>query len=182
MTHKEAECFRALRHWQRVYFRRRFACALKPRIPFYRYIRKSNTLGKCVLLFLIVMLSPVFFALWLLNILRALLVLPFVLIGSYIKPPDLRPPGERNIKGVHYQFARHIDLPPDLYIQCVDDWVSILYGQTKLPQFSLAKYLDADYLMRRGMSYENDASLRELIKTQISNAREDLSRDLGHYY
>lgn len=181
MTTQEAECFRALRRWQRAYLKQKLVRAIFPRPAFLRSFVKAKLAGKVLIMCLALVLSPILIVLWLLNILRMFLCFPFLFLFSFMKPRNLRAPGERNIKGVHYQFARHINLPPALYIRCVDDWVRILYGHEKLPKYSLASYLDADYLLRRQVAYEDDASVQNLLKTQISNAREDLSRDLGHY-
>lgn len=181
MTRKEAECFRALRRWQRAYLRKKLKYALIPRLPFKKRYERNGVIGKCSLFIFSIFLFPIFFLFWLARVIRASVIFPFLTLSTYFKPSDLRAPGERNLKGVHYQFARHIDLPPDLYVQCVDDWVRALYGYEKLPKYSLSNYLDAEYLKRRQLAYDDDASLRSLIASQISNAREDLSRDLGHY-
>lgn len=181
MTEKEAQCFWALRRWQRAYLKRRFVDTLKPQVPFASTFVKANIAGKLLLGLVITLLLPLIVLVWLIKLVIFSVLMPFLILVSYFRPPGLRAPGERNLKGVHYQFARHINLPPDLYIRCVDEWVAILYGREKLPRFSLANYLDADYMMRRQIAYAKDSSLQQLLKTQISNAREDLSRDLGHY-
>lgn len=181
MTQKEAECFRAVRRWQRAYMRQRLMQAIFPHLPFIALLKKTSVIGKVLIIVMACILSPLLILIWIIKALAALITFPFSIISSYIKPTGLRAPGERNIKGVHYQFARHIHLPPELYIKCVDDWVRILYGEDKLPKYSLASYLDTDYLLRRRIAYEEDATMQNLLKTQISNAREDLSRDLGHY-
>ena len=181
MTQQEAECFLALRRWQRVYQKQRLRRAIFPHPPFLKILSNTNLLGKCMVIFFAIFLSPLLLLIWILNALRAIVVFPFMLLSSYSKPAGLRAPGERNIKGLHYQFSKHINLPPELYVKCIDDWVRILYGPSKLPKHSLANYLDSDYLLRRRVAYEEDSSMKQLLKTQISNAREDLSRDLGCY-
>jgi len=181
MTQKEAECFRAVRKWQRAYLRQRLGQAIFPRPPFINLFRKTHMLGKFLMIILMIVLLPVLIVIWIVRALISLLIFPFMVISTYIRPYALRAPGERNIRGVHYQFARHINLTPELYIKCVDDWVSVLYGPEKLPEYSLATYLDASYALQKRIVHEDDAALNSLLKTQISNAREDLSRDLGNY-
>ena len=181
MTHKEAECFRALQRWHRVNLRYRFYRAFFPKPAILRYFGQANTLGKIVAILLMIVFSPLLILIWLLGIARAILQFPIIYALTFFTPFGLRAPGERNIKGVHYQFSRHIELPPNLYIKCVDEWVAILYGHEKLPQFSITEYLNTDYISRRKVAFEDESYIEEIIQSQISNAREELSQDLGHY-
>lgn len=181
MTHKEAECFRSLRKWQRVYLKQRFITAFIPRFRFIHTLKHTHAYVKALGYTLAALLSPLLISLWLLRILKAAIFFPVFYLATFAKPFGLHAPGERNIKGVHYQFARHIELPPELYLKCVDDWVRILYGPEKLPTYSITHYLNADYLLRTQTSYQDKLAMRDLIQRQISNAREELSNDLGHY-
>ena len=181
MTHNEAECFRALRRWQRTYLKGELKKAFIPKIPFGQQLRESGLLVKFLCLLVIVILLPLVTLFWLLNLFRGLLLFPIQILLSHFKPPGLRAPGERNIQGVHNQFARHIELPPELYLKCLDDWVGILYGPDKLPEYSISRYLDSHYLLHRTMTHGSDPSIGNLLSTQISGAREELSRSLGHY-
>lgn len=181
MTPKEADCFRALTRWKRSHLRQRLKRVLQPRSRFFTYIKQARPLGKLIIGAFFLLILPLLLLIWAFNIARIFLMFPFQYLSTYIKPRGLRPPGERNIKGVHYQFALHIDLPPRLYVQCVDDWVRILYGPEKLPKYSLSSYLDSNNFLLRKVAYEEDIAMYNLLKSQISNAREDLSQDLGHY-
>ena len=181
MTPKEAECFRALQRWRRCHLSQNFKKAFTPKAPLSQAYKTANGFNKFIINLIYLVFLPLLVLFWLLNILRGVVTYPILILLTRITPRDIRAPGERNIKGVHYQFAQHTQLPPELYVRCVDDWVRILYGADKLPKYSLANYLDADYLVRRRVAYADDQTLHSLVKKQISNAREDLSRDLGHY-
>ncbi|WP_096085555.1 hypothetical protein [Agaribacterium haliotis] len=181
MTSKEAQCFRCLRRWQRIWIWQQFKQRLVPTPLFKQSLSQAGGLNKLLPLLMLILSSPLWLSWWLIRLFFFLLHLPWTLSLSLIRPPGLRAPGERNIKGLHYQFAPYISLPPELYIRCVDDWVCILYGADKLPKYSLSTYLDAEYLLHRRLGLKANKDLDRLILSQISNAREDLSRDLGHY-
>ena len=181
MTHKEAECFRSIRRWQRVYWVQLIGWSLLPHPPLSSEFKQAGFGGKFLISLLILLLSPVVLILWLINILKAVLLYPLKILLSYFKPIGLRGPGERNIQGIHNQFARYIDLPPELYVKCLDEWVAILYGTDKLPKFSLSSYMNTDFIHENTGKVARQNGLHNLIKTQIGSAREELSRDLGHY-
>lgn len=176
MTLAEAQCFSTAKTWQRRYLRRRLVEVLVPRAPAIIEALPALLRWLCYAL-----LAPLLIALWLIKIVLALIFFPFQLLFSYIKPRALRPPGERNIQGIHYSFSRFCDLPPDYYLKCIDDWTKILYGEDKLPQFSIKQYMDADHLLRPEILNSRDAGVIEHLYQQINHAREELSRELGHY-
>ena len=181
MTHKEAECFRAIRRWQRTYWFQLMGWSLLPHPPLGDEFKKAGLSGKFVISIMILLLSPLVLIRWFINVLKAILLYPLKILLSFFKPIGLRGPGERNIQGIHNQFARYIDLPPELYIKCLDEWVAILYGTDKLPRFSLSSYMNTDFINQNQASLARQSGLHTLIRTQIGSAREELSRDLGHY-
>ncbi|WP_370980610.1 hypothetical protein [Agaribacterium sp. ZY112] len=181
MTKQEALCFHALRRWQRVHIWQDFKASLHPKALFAERLSKQTGCIRLMTLALMLLSAPLWLAWGLFHITLSSLALGPELLATYINPPGLRAPGERNIKGLHYQFARYIHLPPDLYIRCVDDWVAILYGPDKWPRYSLKHYLNTDYLYHRRVGLPDNDDLQALVQSQISNAREELSNDLGHY-
>lgn len=180
MTRKEAECFRALTRWQRCYYGRQFLSAFAPPLPLKVDFQSASFLTTFIFVGLLIAFSPFILCAWLIKSIYCTLQYPARLILSYIKPRDLRAPGERNLQGLHYQFARYIDLPPELYLQCLDEWVAILYGVEKIPSYSIKRYLDAEYLLHR-QRIDHGHTTAELVLSQISIAREELSRELGNY-
>lgn len=124
---------------------------------------------------------PFLLVLWLLVLVVVTLFLPFQLLITYFKPARLKPPGERNLQGMHYNFSPFCDLSPELHLRCIDDWTVLLYGADKLPQHSIRNYFDAEHLMRREILESRDLGVREHLQQQINHAREELSRTLGHY-
>ncbi len=181
MTRSEAECFRALRRWRRQYLHGKLKQSFRPKIPFNKQRQSASFIGRSTIFLILVLLAPLLALYWLIGSLRGLVIYPAKILLTHVKPPGLRAPGERNIQGVHYQFARHIELPPELYLKCLDEWVAILYGKEKLPKFSINQYLDTKYLLQRRVNNAKDRYLNDLLINQISNAREELSRDLGYY-
>jgi len=181
MTQPEAECFLALKRWQRECLRLRLNDSLKP--PFFmgRLFARGKLIGKLFIVVLNIALLPLLILWWCLSILKAIFFIQPSIWLTYAKPRNIRGPGERNIKGIHYQFASHIELPIEMYIACVNEWTALLYGSDKLPKYRLENYLDNDYLERRKVAHNADPLIEQMLKTQISNAREELSRDLGHY-
>ena len=181
MTQKEAECYLVMKKWQRVHLRHQMWESFIPKFPFSRMFAACGWLGKITILLCNSVVLPFTLIWWCFRILKGLIFYPICISLSHLKPKNLRGPGERNIKGIHYQFASHAELPIELYIACVNEWTSILYGQDKLPGHKLENYLDTDYLDRRNSLQDAEPIVEQILKTQISNAREELSRDLGHY-
>ena len=181
MTEKEAECFLAMKRWQRKCLQRQMFACFSPPIFMHSLFRQAHLVGKSIVLIVNLLLLPLLLVWWCLRILKGLLFFPLLILFTYTKPTKLRGPGERNIKGLHYQFASDIEFPLDVYIECVNEWTTLLYGSDKLPEYGLENYLGDDYLQRSKEGVAKDELLSQIMKTQISNAREELSRDLGHY-
>jgi hypothetical protein len=181
MTQQEAECYRAMKRWQRKHLKNQMRRSFLPRFLFPALFVRGRFLGKTFITLLNILALPLILIWWCIRILKAVIFYPVCIALSYNKPKGLHGPGERNIKGIHYQFASHVELPHDLYIDCVNEWISLLYGADKLPKYQLENYLDKDYLQRRNIAQPTDPILDQILATQISNAREELSRDLGHY-
>jgi len=181
MTEKEAECYLAMKRWQRMHLKKQMSASFLPKFPLFNLFQRSGAVGKLVICLVNIIVLPFTLLWWCIRIFNGLFFYPLWIALTHIKPKSLRGPGERNIKGLHYQFASHIELPIDTYISCVNEWTSLLYGADKLPKYRLENYLDEDYLQRRNATQGSDPLIEQMLKTQISNAREELSRDLGHY-
>ena len=182
MSPAEAQCFKRLRQWQRVYLCQRLQAAFVPSLPWQQTLCKTHLGGKLLLILFTVVASPVLILLWCLRILRALLVYPFIFIASFFKPFTLKSPGERTIRGMYYQFNIYAQLPPHLHVRCIDDWVSILYGADKLEKYALSTYLGSITSQLNSKELKHNQSMREIVQVQISQAREQLSQDLGNYF
>jgi len=181
MTKEEALCFKRLQYWKRAYARRSLWQAFKLQAPWTGLYLNTHLLGKIVLLVFTLLLAPVLFLIWILQVLKAVLMFPINLIETLVPPKGLRGPGERTLRGMHYQFASHAYLPPDLYVKCVNDWVEILYGPEQLPKYALNAYLSEWETPKIfGTNSRREPDL-EATQFQISRAREELSRDLGNY-
>lgn len=181
MTQKEAECYLATKKWQREFLRRQMSSMFVPRFPFAAAFRSGKIFGKALIILVNIFILPFTILWWCFRFLKGIFFYPLAILFSHAKPKNLRGPGERNIKGIHYQFASHIELPTSMYIACVNEWTGLLYGADKLPKYRFENYLSADYLQRKKTVADDDALLEQILKAQISNAREELSRDLGHY-
>lgn len=180
MTKEETQCYKRLQFWRRVHARQQFLLAFKPQLPWSGLYLNTHIFGKLVLIIFTLALSPILLLIWLLQVLKAILVFPINLFETLAPPKGLRGPGERTLRGMHYQFASHFYLPPDLYVKCVNDWVEVLYGPEQLPKYALSSYL-GDWEKPYGHDGIRDTQTLELTQFQISRAREDLSRDLGNY-
>ncbi len=181
MTKEEAECFRAMRRWQRRALFRQYWRALLPRPRWWRRFTTSPPVTQCVFSLLLIAASPLLLMLWVINALYQTLMLPGRYLSTWLTPRSLRAPGERNLKGLHYQFSTHISLPPSFYLQCCNEWIAILYGEDALHSHRLERYLDQTYIQQRQVAYDFDANEKAIFVAQISHARENVSRALGNY-
>jgi len=181
MTPQEAECYAAMQRWQRRFLKQRFQEHFN--VPFFMkpLFHRGSFAGKLFIVLFNIILLPLVFLFWVFRILKAVFFLLPAMCFTREAPKNMRGPGERNLKGIHYHFASHVDLPIDMYIACVNEWTVSLYGCDKLPQFRFENYLDRDFLEKRKSLTETDPLIEQMLKTQISNAREELSRDLGYY-
>ncbi|TQV78083.1 hypothetical protein FKG94_13460 [Exilibacterium tricleocarpae] len=124
---------------------------------------------------LIIAVSLPFIVSWqLLGRLARLLAFPFRYLRTYMIPRGLAAPGEKTLAGVHNAFARFFDLPPDAYMDCVDEWIQALYGLDR----SLRDYI---VTMNRGAEQLPAPALSPSMRSYIAVAREKLSQELGHY-
>ncbi|MGH1372919.1 MAG: hypothetical protein ACRBBW_12825 [Cellvibrionaceae bacterium] len=112
--------------------------------------------------------------------LLALVQFPFKLFQTWLVPDSLRAPGEKTLMGIHNAFSSAIDLSQADYIECIDGWVSILFGATIALDKNLSIYLLQVSSERKDIDHRTGA-VAEGLRSNLSVAREYLSRDLGHY-
>ena len=105
---------------------------------------------------------------------------PYDYLATVWLPVGLRSPGERNIQGIHNSFSHFFDLPADLYVSCIDEWVKILYGMDALKAHRMEFYLDLER-MQEAREAHKDLDFGGQIRSSVNVAREQLSKALGHY-
>ncbi|MFT7561816.1 MAG: hypothetical protein ACI93R_003747 [Flavobacteriales bacterium] len=176
MTAHETACFKAARKWQRYYLRQKLVSDLLPKPLF-----TSREITRPFRWFMNILFIPVSLVIWLAVLLFNLAALPFRTGYTFLTPSGMKPPGERNIQGMHYNFSRYAELPPELHVRCINDWVALLYGTEKLTTNSFDRYLDLDNLLRKEILNSKDSGVREYLHQQLNHARHELSQDLGHY-
>lgn len=181
MTDKEIRCFRAIQAWARRAELRRLKRGISPKLPYYALAKQASPLGRLVYALLILALSPALLLVGLCYVLYKLATFPHRYVLTYFTPQDLRAPGERNIQGMYHAFSRHMDLPFDLYIACIDNWVSILYGDSAAKTHSMENYLKQERSQLDLHESVYGSGMNEYLRTTINIAREQLSQALGHY-
>lgn len=183
MTEKEAECFRIARWRQRRQLLDELKRQLHPSYPLFEKASKATSFSRTYLLYMLAIFSwPIYFILWPASLAISVARFPFRLISSYQIPKDARGPGERNIRGIHNAFAPHMDLAPENYIACIDDWVRILYGDESAKSHKMSKYVDETLLhLSRFGSCRADDPLLQHLRSSVAVAREKISLDLGCY-
>jgi len=180
MTEQEAKCFKALRHWQRAFFTNDFLKMVLSKPTFVRTYEEGSVSSKIKIVILFIVLLPILLFIWIYKIIKYLFIFSFKYLNTFRTPNKLRPPGERNINGIHNQFNPYMTLPPTFYIKCIDSWIAILYGKEKLSEFSLDHYLDTDFLFNQ-YEYAQTNEEKSLLINQVHEARSELSQELGHY-
>lgn len=179
MSDNELRCFRAAMKWQRREALQQLFQALIPRLPYREKARKQTAIVKLVYALMMLALSPVLALAWLLHAVFQLVAFPFQILSTFLSPNDLKGPGERNLQGIHNAFIPHFDLSPHYYMLCVNDWIAILYGQQTLDTHRMDKQVSVRNMALFGVS---NPELNELpLRNALSQARETLSQQLGHY-
>ncbi len=120
-------------------------------------------------------------ALWGLSLyLLGLLLFPFQFIRTWIVPENLRAPGEKTLTGIHNAFTPMLEFDQADYVECINGWVAILFGENVALDKNLSTYLLDVSSQRRDIDPRTGA-VAEGLRSNLSVAREYLSRDLGHY-
>ncbi len=130
--------------------------------------------------FVLTLVWPVIM-LWGLGVyLVALIKFPFKLFQTWLVPNALRAPGEKTLIGIHNAFSPVLDLDQTDYIECINGWVAILFGDGIALDRNLSIYLLQVSSERKDIDHRTGA-VAEGLRSNLSVAREYLSRDLGHY-
>lgn len=165
--------------WQRRELQQELFRSLSPQLPFIDYFREKNVLLKLVYSVVILTVIPLLTMLWLVNAALHGLLFPYRYWAAYVKPRNLKGPGERNIQGVYNAFAKHLNLSPEHYICCVNDWVGILYGEEALRNNRMENYVDVSKF-KPTRAFTTKAATSHL-RSILTIARETLSQNLGCY-
>ena len=181
MSKHEANCFDIARKWQRSTLLRKFRQRLFPNPPYYAEFKQAPIKARLMYFSVILLISPLLISIALLQLLWFCITFPFRYIVTYTIPLDIQAPGEANIQGIHHAFNKYLDLPADLYMACVDEWVKELYGPEVLHTHNMSRYMQTNqYEQLQAISYEGD-SIQSHMRSSINIARERLSQALGSY-
>ncbi|WP_166998836.1 hypothetical protein [Pseudomaricurvus alkylphenolicus] len=182
LTAREYRCFqlaqearrtarlRELRQWRRYFW----PTAVN------RFWYAGNTHIKVVLTALLILISPLYVAIGLLFYLFTLICLPVRMLQTYRVPKTLKAPGEKTLIGLHNAFQPIMDMGDQLYVECMDNWVEELFGNKAAQKQNLSRYMKALAAKRQDIDPVT-GQVMEGIRSNLSVAREYLSRDLGHY-
>ncbi|WP_439134922.1 hypothetical protein [Pseudomaricurvus sp.] len=112
-----------------------------------------------------------------------LMVFPFLYFQTLSLPKGLKAPGEKTLMGMNNAFQPVLTLNERDYIECLDQWVVILFGADVSKEKSLSIYLSTVAGERRATlgSAEVANSCENGLRSNLFIARQRLSRDLGHY-
>lgn len=182
MTTNEANCFAIIKHWKRKDIWRRLKRCLRPALPGKSELRNSGILVRTLYAFFIIAFFPFIILWWLLRATFGLIVFPIEYLKTCVSLKKVRPPGQRNIQGIHNAFIKHYDLPIDLYLNCTDQWIRTLYPSlSNSNQPSIKQHIDPQVIHYRDEPKNHDLSFHEYAKSQVSRAREEISKELGFY-
>ncbi|MAZ86318.1 MAG: hypothetical protein CL693_01620 [Cellvibrionaceae bacterium] len=112
--------------------------------------------------------------------LTGLLMSPLKFIQTGMVPENLRAPGEKTLTGIYNAFIPMLELEQSDYVECINGWVAILFGESVALDKNLSIYLLDVSSERRDIDPRTGA-VAEGLRSNLSVAREYLSRDLGHY-
>lgn len=176
MTEAEEACFRAARELQREEILSQFQQQLRPVLPFFKYAKYQSLPIRIIYFLLILIVLPLLLLIWIVRIALNLIQLPFHYGATYFLPKDFRPPGERNIQGMHSAFTPYVNLSPIHYIECFNTWIKLLYGEQAALEYQLENYFDVKLLREKPVG---DEAIH--LRNSLRIARERISRELGHY-
>ena len=179
MTKNERRCFEAAMRWQRRQLVQELGHALVPRLPFLHLLTSTSAITKLLYTMVVLVLLPLLAVIWLLRSLVQIIALPYRIALTHTSPRGLKAPGERNIQGIHNAFTRHFDLSPENYVNCVNDWIAILYSEEALEFVRMDQLVNLKRL-EQSVFTGVEVPIPQLRNT-LSQARETLSKKLGHY-
>ncbi len=175
---REKACYAALKRWYRKQLFDEWRRALTPQFYPEKPQETMTFLGQATYLFFTFFLLPFSIVVWVLSFVYESVRYPTLLLTT-IFPPKSYSVGERNIQGVHNTFVQYASLTPDNYIQCVDEWISILYGHEVLKACSFSDCIDHSLIRKMRGLYSGD--MDEHFGRIFSNARERFSKKNGNY-
>ncbi len=177
MTNAEAACFKAARALQREDVLDGLKAALVPKLPLYRVAMQHNVLTRFVYFIIMLVGLPLILLFWLAKLGFRVLIFPWRYYSTYYLPPGFRPPGERNIQGMHSAFSKYVNLSTVRYLKCINIWAKILYGKEAANKHRIENYFDMN-LLKHTYSTGTDANH---MRNSLRLARETVSKKLGHY-
>ncbi|GAB1259789.1 hypothetical protein [Aurantivibrio plasticivorans] len=111
-----------------------------------------------------------------------LVAFPFRYFSTFVIPGDLAAPGEKSLVGIHNAFAKYNTLGVDDYVDCMNEWITVLFGKDALEKHNLSGYLEAEVSrLRIERKHQADSEFAPTVRSLLANRRERLSRALGHY-
>lgn len=116
----------------------------------------------------------------LISYLARLIQFPYHYWQTMRVPAALKAPGEKTLIGIHNAFGSVLEMDEADYIECLDRWVECLFGPEIAKEKRLSLYLAKLSGERKDIDYRTGAVAKGL-RSNLSVAREYLSKDLGHY-
>ena len=183
LSRSEFACFHIARRYQRHTLRRQVLALdhlLWPR-ALDRLRWSSSPLRRCGQGLVLAVSLPFIVIGQLLGRLLGLLLFPFRYARTFAIPRGLAAPGEKTLVGIHNAFARFFDLPPEAYINCVDEWIRALYGCERSLREYLSATVVAEGVAESAAEGTAETDLSPSMRSYIAVARERLSKELGNY-
>lgn len=177
MTKAEEQCFKAARKLQRRDVLDRLRNALLPTLPLLREAMQHSASTRFVYFSLMLVGLPLILVFWLVRLAFTLILFPYRYFSTYFLPPGFKPPGERNIQGMHSAWSRYLNLSTRRYVKCINVWAKILYGKERAKEYALEKYFDTTLLEQSDVGGQAAYHLRSSLRA----AREQVSKKLGYY-
>lgn len=133
--------------------------------------------GCLVLIWPLVFLAGLMYYLW------CLICFPFRYCQTFMLPKGLKSPGEKTLLGMDNAFKPVLRLSDRDYIECVDQWVVILFGGAVAQEKSLSVYLARIAAERSAiLGVDGTVNSRDSgFRSELRIAKQRLSLDLGHY-
>ncbi len=181
MSTEEAQCFLAAREWQRRSLNRELKQSLIPSLPYYKRVKNTGVRNILIYALIITLLAPILLIVFFIDAIIAIGFFPFRRFATFKIPESLKAPGEGNIQGIHNAFIAHFDLPPDYYVNCVNEWAKILYAKRTKDLKRMQDFLDFKQLNQIHHFDKPNSEITSQLRVAINYAREQLSQSLGSY-
>jgi len=177
MTPAETACFKTARALQREDLLHELKWAFIPTLPLYTDAIQRSFSTQIVYFSIVLAGLPIILLFRLIRILFTVLLFPYRYLSTYRLPGDFKPPGERNIQGMHTAFSKYVNLSTLRYVSCINRWIKILYGEKAAKNYKLQDYFDTRLLKEHDLGVNAADHLRDSLR----QARENISRKLGYY-